>query len=293
MFTLNVKNGIMDNLLKSLITLLEDPDSAVYKSVSNKIIEEGIKVIPYLEKYWETINNTETQTKVEDIIHKIQFNNIKLELENWLLSSNPDLIYGYLIINKHQFPDLNITETEQIINTLSRKVWIEISNNLTALEKVRVINYVLFKTEKFNTNHQSPNASKNYFFNNVLQSKKGNSTSLAVLYYHISKILELPIEPVPLFGNMILAYKDRDFGENNILFYINPNNKGSVFEENEISQYLQQNNIKPDDKYYKPGTATEILEFIITEMIDVYKIEGNNEKVKELNILIKTLEQYM
>ena len=58
--------------LQAILTLLEDPDGQIYEALYQSFMEKGVDVVPDLEKVWEVSDNSEIQTKIEDIIHKIQ-----------------------------------------------------------------------------------------------------------------------------------------------------------------------------------------------------------------------------
>ena len=58
--------------INALIRLLDDPDSVVFDTVSSKIQEKGIDIIPELEKAWEIALNEKVQSRLENIIQRIQ-----------------------------------------------------------------------------------------------------------------------------------------------------------------------------------------------------------------------------
>ena len=66
--------------LKALISLLDDPDVEIYRELEDKLITCGPEVIPLLEQSWETSFDVLLQGRIEQIVHKIQFNEVKTDL---------------------------------------------------------------------------------------------------------------------------------------------------------------------------------------------------------------------
>ena len=59
--------------LSSLVKLLDDPDQEIYNRIREKLISFGPGVVHYLEGIWQQSMDTLMQERIEDIIHKIQF----------------------------------------------------------------------------------------------------------------------------------------------------------------------------------------------------------------------------
>ncbi|PIZ05597.1 MAG: hypothetical protein COY57_06425, partial [Flavobacteriales bacterium CG_4_10_14_0_8_um_filter_32_5] len=171
-----------DKELKALISLLDDPDNAVFDEIKQKIISFGDRVIPFLEDAWETSFDVLRQERIENIIHYLQFETVKKELSEWEKSSEHDLINGAVIVAKYQYPDINKESISSVINHLKQDVWLELSEDLTALEQVNVLNRVFFDLHGFHGNKRNINSPKNSFINNVIESKSGNPITLGIIY---------------------------------------------------------------------------------------------------------------
>ena len=279
--------------LKAILTLLEDPDREIYEALFNTFIEKGIDVVPDLEKAWEVTSNSETQGKLESIIHKIQHNFVHTSLSNWVNTGSTDLLEGSFIVAKYQYPDLHFAEITHIIERIRHDAWQEINDNLTALEKVRILNHIIFDIHKFTANSTNYYSPQNAYINQVLLSKKGNPVSLGIIYAVIAQKLGLPIFGVNLPKNFVLAYKDEfsefqaDDDKNDILFYINPFNRGAVLGRREIDMFLKQQNITPDEMFYRPCTTVEIIQRLLLNLIYSYEKLGYEQKIKELQVLLK------
>jgi len=280
--------------LKAILTLLEDPDKEIFEAVYQSLMDKGVDIVPDLEKAWEFSGNELIQDKLENIIQKIQLNFVHTLLSNWIRDGATDLLDGAYIVAKYQYPDLGLFEIQNPIEKIKHDAWLEINENLTALEKVRILNHIIFDNHKFianTTNYYSP---QNSYINQVILSKKGNPISLGILYASIAQKLGLPIYGVNLPKNFVLAYKD-EFNEfinpesksENILFYINPFNKGAVLGRKEIDFFLKQQNITPDELFYQPCSNVEVIQRLLLNLIYSYEKLGYEPKIKELQTLLK------
>ena len=74
-----------------------------------------------------------------------------------------------------------------------------------------------------------------------------------------------------------------------LLFYINPFSKGSIFGPKEIDNFLKQLKLKPEKSFYEPCGNAEILQRMIRNLIFSFTKLGHDDKVEELENLLKAL----
>ena len=280
--------------IESLVKLLDDPDMEISEHVEGKLLSYGLEVIHYLESAWEHSFDALLQNRLEDLIHKIQFQNVKRELELWYLGGSFDLLQGVLIINQYQYPDL---DPQRIINQLEdikREIWLQMIYESSPVEKVKLINHVLYGIYGFSgntTNHQDP---QNSYISQVLESKKGNQISLAVIYSVIAQKLDIPVYGVNLPQHFILGYVDesQEFSEgSSVLFYINAFNKGFIFGKRDVDSFLKQLNLQSEKLFYEPCSNVDIVRRILRNLISSYTKLGYDQKVKEIEELLEVVER--
>jgi len=278
--------------IQSLIRLLDDPDREIYEHVHEKLLSYGPTAITYLENAWEQAFDPIQQERIADVVHEIQFGLVKTDLELWQQSGAFDLLQGVLIINKYQYPDLDEQKIINQIEAIKRDIWMQMMFEGSPAEQVKLINHVLYNIYGFSgntTNHQDP---QNSYLNQVLETKKGNQISLAIIYSIVAQKLDIPIYGVNLPQHFILAYLDEtaktEF-ESGILFYINAFNKGFIFGRRDVDQFLKQLNLKLDKQFYEPCSNTDIVRRILRNLISAYENLGSTEKVQELNELLAVL----
>lgn len=275
-----------------MISLLDDSDSEIINTVTASIINRGANVIPQLEKAWELAVSGVIQERLENLIQQIQFSAVKEGLKRWILTGSENILEGAYYVAKFNYPDLNFNILNNYIEKVKMDVWLEINNNLTALEKVKILNYILFDIHKFGRNKLDFYAPQNSFINQVIETRKGSPISLSIIYLSIAWKLGLPVYGVNLPKNFILAYKDEyrqydsaDESED-ILFYINPYNKGAVLGRREIDYFITQQQLEPQEMYYIPCSNRDIIIRLINNLIISYEKKGNAKKVEQLKELL-------
>lgn len=282
----------------ALIHLIDDPDESIYQHVRDRLLQYGPDAIPFLENSWEEKDfGLIFHNRIENIIHEIQFEDTKNSLQQWL-DSDRDLLKGAIIIAKYQYSGLNEEHLIEAIQEIRKDIWLEINSKQTAYEKVRVFNKVFFGKHNFHGDSKHFHSPMNSYINTVMESRKGNPLSLSIIYSLVAQSLNLPIYGVNLPNHFVLAYMDED-GTNRflqkendygVLFYINPFSKGSIFDENEIKEFLQGLNIAPKREHFEPCSNSSILRRMLTNLISSFQQVGNIEKVNELILLRDILE---
>lgn len=283
----------MDNL-QALVKLLDDPDENVYEHVHDELVSQGLKVIPILENSWENEDyGLLFQSRIENLIHEIQFNSVREELKAWIESPHKDLLTGALIIARYQYPNLDEEKVHSTIQKIRKDIWLEINDAQTAYEKVRIFNKIFYGKHHFAGNSKSFHSPMNSFINTVLETHKGNPLSLCILYSIIAQSLDMPIYGVNLPNHFILAFMDENnshalSGNANkygVLFYINAFSKGGIFDENEIKEFLKGLNKPEAPEYFSPCSNSAIITRMLTNLITSFQQSGASKKVAELTEL--------
>lgn len=286
------------NEVTALISLLDDTDAEILTHVQERLLSLGKAGIPVLEEAWSQSFDPVRQQRIELLIKKIQSDSLLEELKHWTAHNNDDLISGAILIARHQYPDLDEDKVFAQFSQLKRNIWLELNYNLTAYEKVNVINRIMFDMYMFKGNTANFHAPSNSYIHSVLETKKGNPLLLSIVYMHVAQMLDLPVYGVNLPEHFVLAYLDENhtLGENlpgeplKILFYINPFSRGTIFHRNEIDSFLKKLKLEPEDIYYEPCSNIDILKRMLRNLIYSYQQLGDLDRVEELEKMMEALD---
>ena len=288
-----------NNELEALISLIDEPDREMFLTIRKKISDYGKEAIPRLEEAWLHSENVEHAERLENIIDEIHFNDLYHELKSWSDFQNNDLFKAFLLVSRFRYPDLDEEKYEYEFERLKQDVWLEINDNLTALEKIKVINHVLYQIHHFRgQSPQQKSTLNSYFLNELLDTKAGNDITLGILYISVAQQLGIPMFGVDLPGHFIVAYMDdlietkpaEEYEKEEVLFYLNALNKGAVFTQNEIELYLKQMKIDPGDEYFLPMDNKTIIRRLIVETANAFANDDMPDKAKTLDLLLPALD---
>ena len=233
--------------VNSLIRLLDDPDGEIYGHVHDKLLSYGTEAIDYLEEAFGQAFDPVQQERIANLVHEIQFGALKNDLQLWQQGGAFDLLRGILIINRYQYPDLDEQKVVNQIEAIKRDIWIQMMNEASPAEQVKMINHVFYNIYGFSGNTSNHLDPQNSYISQVLEAKKGNQISLAIIYSIIAQKLDIPVYGVNLPQHFILAYMDETMQsefEGGILFYINAFNKGFIFGRRDVDMFLKKLNLK-------------------------------------------------
>ena len=275
--------------LEALISLLEDPDNLVFDTVSDRLIELGEKVVSPLEKRWEITLKPDLQVRIENVIKTIQFNSLQRGMDSWKTGGGSDLLFGAYLVARFHYPDLEFDFLNEKIEKIKKDIWLELNSELTALEKVKVINYFLFDIHKFDKSSKKAHTPQLYMVNHVIDTHKGGPVMLGLIYAELARRLNLPIYGVNLPRNFVLCYYDDDYNEdpNGILFYINPSDKGAVLGLKELKHFLNHLKIEERESYFTPCSNVDIIERLVINLQYAYEKTGQAEKAQSLKQLLR------
>jgi len=280
----------MDKQLQAMISLLEDPEKTVYEAVQQELMEIDPLLIPELEIAWENANTLQQQDRLEKVIAHLRFRKVADRLRSWNESELPSFLDGWIILSQIQYPDLDSKDVETQVQQIVTDAWLEMNESLTSLEKTTILNHVLFELYHFDLNVANFGAPQNCFINDLLTSRKGNPSTLTLFYCLIARKLQLPIYHLNLKRVLFLGYYDPEmskeaFGTTSspILFYINPANKGAIIGHKEMDYYLSRQQLEMGSDIIMDDRLC--LKGLIESLQDAYRAAGDEEKIKQLDVL--------
>jgi regulator of sirC expression with transglutaminase-like and TPR domain len=273
---------MQENEIKALISLLDDDDKQVVTHVEEKILSLGREVIPYLEKEWETSFNPTLQSRIEEIIHTLQYEVLKSRLLEWYKGEEKDLLTAMWLLATYQYPDLELEKLKQELEQIYYETWLEFKPDLYPIDQVKVVNGVLFNKLKFGANTKNFHSPGNSMINVVLETRKGNPITLCVIYMLVAQKLKLPVQGVNLPNLFILTYKDNQ----NNQFYINAFNRGLIFSRQDIENYINELHLVPQDSFFEPCDNLEIVRRALRNLIMSFEKMGEHAKAEEVKLLL-------
>lgn len=285
--------------LQALISMVDEPDDSVYSSLKSKLLSYQKDALPTLKEAWMTATNLLVVSRLGELMDEINLRLVFNELEAFLLDGAKGLIKAMFLVNS--IGDKNFDEKlcQSKIELLFKDAWLEMNENLTALEQIKVLNHIFFSIHKYNNSPEANEVVNDFLIAALVNSKEGNATSMGMLYLAIAQYLKIPVYGVNLPGHLILAYvddrfrlKDADgYKREDVLFYINPFNKGAVFTESEIELYIKQLNITEKEYYFLPAKNEKIIERYLIELQKAYTREDNETMSNNIKQLLKLFER--
>lgn len=282
--------------IQALLKLIDDPDEIVYETVSNKIISFGKDIIPNLENYGETIANTALQERIEALIKRLHFEDIKEDFSKWSGGSS-DLLAGCLLLSKYVHPAMDSTIIFKEIEKLRRNIWLEMNSYLTPMEQINVIGsivYNYYKQKGIEINYENADG---FLLYKILEFRKGNAFGNGTLLLILCGLLDVPVYAINIPKQFILGYFDQQYdilnpkghASEKIKFYIDPVN-GQMYSHKEVENYFKKMSLPPTSSFFKPLNNKSIIILLLSELKKCFENEAQYLKIEEINSLIEMLE---
>ncbi len=276
--------------------MIDDPDEEVYQTVSDKFISIGSTVIPMLENFWEETPYPQTQERIELLIHQLQFKDLTEEFIIWDRAGQ-SLLEGLLLINKYLYPDADSSQAKQVLEKMRRNVWLELNAYLTPIEEVLVLNSIVFNYYKHAAVPYGYEDADKFLLPKVLETKKGNVISHALLLLLLSESLDISIQFLSVPTQFVLVYtqtqleifEDDKTLKDRIKFFIDPAN-GKMFSQPEMDLYLKSKGLLSDQTFYRALSHKELLQVYIKELSNCFDTSINDYKANELRQLANLIK---
>lgn len=277
--------------ISALFKLIDDPDSEVFGAVSNKIVDIGRTIIPNLEHLWETTPDEQIQERIENIIHRLHYNDLTEDFRQWNLSGHHDMLVGALLVAKFQYPEISTGPVLVEMEKIRRNIWLELNAYLTPLEQVRIVSGILYSYYSFKGTEINYTEVNEFFIHKVIESKKGNQLSDGIIYLILCELLDIPVKAINIPKQFVLAYFKPGYSAegasdyiSKIEFYIDPSS-GMVFTHKDIESYFKRIQVPPVHSYFKPLPNKKVIQHLLLETSRCFDNEKDRYKSEELRRL--------
>lgn len=287
---------IEDREIKALFHLIDDPDEEVFTSVSDRLVSIGSGIIPNLENLWECTFDQGLQKRIEMVIHRLYFRDLKEDLLKW--KKDPDeILQGALLVNRYVYPEAKLSFALQEIEKIRRNIWLELNSYLTSLEQIGVVSGILFSYHKFRGNEISYELPEDFLLPKLLENKKGNAISIGILYLSLCKMLDIPVYAINIPRQFILAYFSTEYDfenlqklpEEKLSFFIDPLN-GQVYSQKDVESYFKRISVPPVPSYFNQLDNKRVIQFLLQELAKCYDSPLVDYKKKDLLSLAELLD---
>jgi hypothetical protein len=271
-----------NNEIISLLRLLEDPDKSVYEIVRGKILENGEFFRIYLENYHSFSSNNLGIERSENILDEIFWLKFEKKLKDYAANPEPQLAEGVFLIETYFNRDVDINQIEAYFDSILREVWIELNNQLTGIEKVKVISKILFTENKFKK-YPAGEFNPDYLsITNCLSYKKYVAPTISLLFSMIAQQTDIAVYPLDIPGIFLLGYVDEELAEavfaenqNGIVFYFHPYDEGILVNQQIVEKYIKDNKVDISINKIKVLSYKDYLSFIFELRILALKQKNN------------------
>jgi len=282
--------------IQALISMVDDPDPAVFDEIATKIVGYGPNAYPFVEDALLTTPENALRSRLEAISRKILFNRLASDLARWTKQGQINLLEAWLHVARYFDPGLNEQEVQEAIEAIRKDVWLELNENLTALEQIKVFNHVFYDLHRFSGNIEDYHNPDNSLVHKVLEKRSGNPLSIGIIYMLVATSVDMPVAGINLPEHFVLAYMgDRldankmEIEKDNALFYINAFSGGAVFSTQEINEFLLKLGMEPLAAFFSPCANRDIVIRMLNNLMIAYEQMGEKERVRGFEALRDSL----
>jgi regulator of sirC expression with transglutaminase-like and TPR domain len=210
-----------------------------------------------------------------------------------------------LLLCRIQYPGFDERLVNNFLEKLRLDAWLKLYAATEPLDKINILNSVIFGQYGFKGNSGKYHSPDNSFLNKVMETRQGNPITLCCLYAIIAQKLGIPVFGVNLPQHFILAWceepgeaqvvpfapqhrlKRSEYGK--VLFYINPFSGGQLFPRKSIDEFLEKIAVSPREEFYEPCNNMEIFTRMLRNLQYSYGENSNHQKLGIIEKLMQLL----
>lgn len=239
----------------ALVNLLGDEDPAIYTQVRETILALGPAACEWLSGF-ALSDDPVIRRRVNEVISTLK----RLEADEAFLSfclstgENIDLERAVFLLAKTRFPLINVEAYQALLDMYAEEALHEILFTRGTLQLIEALNEFLFDQIHFAPALEHGSDPNLNYINVVLDTRKGNAITLAMLYMFIGGRLKLPMAPVSVPGHFLCRIQTSTEE-----LYVDCHNFGTPLSRTDCVHYLVRNNYEIREEYLQPVSPRKAL----------------------------------
>jgi regulator of sirC expression with transglutaminase-like and TPR domain len=226
--------------IEAAISLLDDPDPEVQRSVTAHLVSRSTESIAPLRRALESAREEALRERALAVIKQIGIGMFRRELDRMLEAYHRDgeidLETGAFAICYLRYPELRVDEYSQQLDTMASFLEIRLQGEHSVLQLVLEINRYLVEELGFHGCRQEVFYDPEHsFLNRVLDKRIGIPISLSVIYLLLAQRLRLPIYGVGFPTHYLVKYQSADEE-----LFIDPFNGGKILSRGDCTRFLDE-----------------------------------------------------
>jgi len=259
---------------EAIIQLLDDDSPVVREALLLELGRLGETGVICLKKVLCSGNRIiEKQARI--FLDELQGPNTEKEFIQFIRSLSYELETGCLLLNRAVYPEIDTAESCFILDAMAARCRELFVMPVSAFEKCKIINRVLFHEYGFRLNKENLNDPQNCFLGQVLDLRKGNPITLSILYILTAQRCGLQLEPVVLPRNFLAGC----FQENEV-FYIDASERGAFRSPEEAREKFCVGKTVAGDNFLAPTPVGEVLCRCCQFLEREYKLQNNQVRAR-------------
>jgi len=263
--------GTIDNELRSLFALLDDPDERIAAAVTDRIKSRGPNVIESLLDHSRNTSDELTRIRIEQITTEFNTEILATEFEALALRlhrNDPSTLEdGSFLIARFGNPNCFVEGYKELLDDYASMLRTRIHGLTSSLEILHTCNNFFFEELRLRGNQGKFLEPENSYIDRVLDRKVGIPISLAIVYLLVTKHrLGLPFSGASAPGHFLIRYE----GVPSEALFVDAFNAGVILRERDIKRYLDSSGFPFDRAFLAPAHPRAVLLRMIRNLIIVF-----------------------
>jgi regulator of sirC expression with transglutaminase-like and TPR domain len=251
---------------EAFLRLLDDPNPGVRRAILDVLSAHGSEGVAYLQAVQEGENRV-LGLHASWYLRHLDYSDPAEEFRVFIRSLQYELETGSLLLNRTVVPDLDIGESCRLLDAMAARCRELMFPPMSAREKCRVINRVLFHEYGFRGNVENYTDPRNSFLGDVLTTRRGLPITLSVVYILVAQRCGFTLEPVGVPGHFLVGcYEDKP------AFFVDPFARGAFRSAEDVFAQLRKNKMSPKLSYLTPTPVREVLCRCCRNLVSHYSI---------------------
>jgi regulator of sirC expression with transglutaminase-like and TPR domain len=280
----------LDQELRSLFALLDDPDPRVAEVVGERIRMRGDAVVLPLLSFMESSQDALAKERAGKIADEFTLAQIKDGFRTltprFMRHDEQAFEDGVFLIARYANPGLDIARYRRMLDDMASDLKNHIAGLSSGLEILDEVNNFFFEEQLFRGNQAKFMEPENSYIDRVLDRRIGIPISLAAIYLLVVEYrLRLPFSGACAPGHFLIRYD----GLRAEPLFVDAFNGGTVLRSRDIQRYLDSTGLPFHKEFLQPAHPRSIILRMMRNLLLVFNERGNKRALKHFQEFMRIL----